>query len=203
MRCPCGADHTLPGRKRPASRVADPVDVHLASQEFRRIRAMIEPEGVADECHQGTHRHGGDRPTARVLYTENGREFVTADMCDRHAAQTRRRFIREGRRGVEIMPAGWTPPVEAVEWVGSRMDMDLAMVGGTSAVVHVPPGWGSSDMADAFVQQAGGRSWVVPDVNAFLANTYQPEAEAAHRFLMQERALMTPVPVPGDPRRNR
>lgn len=191
MKCPCGADHTLPGRKRPASRVADPVDVHLASQEFRRIRAMIEPEGVADECHQGTHRHGGDRPTARVLYTENGREFVTADMCDRHAAQTRRRFIREGRRGVEIMPAGWTPP--PAHLYAYEMSTDLA----TPPVIQARPGWGSSDMANAY-QQAGGRSWVVPDVEFHLdtpASVFnapdaspriQVQAEAAHRFLMEQ-----------------
>lgn len=61
------------------------------------------------ECRQGEHRDGRIAATVRVRYVENGRESWTTDMCDRHGTLTYERFIREGRTGVEIMPAGWTP----------------------------------------------------------------------------------------------
>lgn len=84
----------------------------VAGMVLDRIRDARRMDVVERKvCKVENHRDGRDAATVRVRYqyANEGVQRWTVDMCDRHGTLTYERYVREGKRNVEIMPAGWTP----------------------------------------------------------------------------------------------
>jgi hypothetical protein len=83
----------------------------LALGLARGVRDLLASRTPYGECRQGDHRDGKSAALFRIAYLGpmGGPQQWTVDVCERHAAILRERYVRMGRRSVRIVPAGWTP----------------------------------------------------------------------------------------------